>query len=79
MPKIKLTHRGIETLKAGKWLTDFMDDTLTGFGVRVHHTGRKTFFVRYDLGTCPFRRNWALDPVKMGSGVGAQRRGLMLS
>ena len=21
MPKIKLTHRGIETLKAGKWLT----------------------------------------------------------
>ncbi len=51
MPKIKLTHRGIETLQAGKWLTDFMDDTLTGFGVRVHHTGRKAFFVRYDLGS----------------------------
>jgi integrase len=43
MPKIKLTHR--------RWLTDYLDDTLTGFGVRVHHTGRKAFFVRYDLGT----------------------------
>jgi integrase len=51
MPKIKLTHRGIEQLTAGKWLTDYLDDTLTGFGVRVHHTGRKAFFVRYDLGT----------------------------
>ena len=24
MPKIKLTHRGIEALKAGTWLTDLL-------------------------------------------------------
>ena len=47
MPKIKLTHRGIEALKAGKWLTDFWDETLTGFGVRVHQNGRKTYILRY--------------------------------
>lgn len=47
MPKIRLTHRSIETLKAGKWLTDYWEESLPGFGVRVHHNGRKKFFVRY--------------------------------
>ncbi|NJL26715.1 MAG: integrase arm-type DNA-binding domain-containing protein [Thermoanaerobaculia bacterium] len=47
MPKVKLTHRGIESFTAGKWLTDYMDDSLTGFGVRVHHTGKKVYFLRY--------------------------------
>lgn len=47
MPKIKLTHRSIATLTAGKWLTDYLDYSLPGFGVRVHHTGRKAYFVRY--------------------------------
>jgi len=49
MPKIKLTHRGIEALTAGKWLTDYWDEGLPGFGVRAHHSGRKSFMVRYNL------------------------------
>ena len=49
MPKIKLTDRGIKRLIAGEWLTDYWDETLPGFGVRAHHTGRKKFFVRYLL------------------------------
>ena len=49
MPKIKLTHRGIETLKADKWLVDYWDDGLPGFGVRAHHSGRKSFIVRYQF------------------------------
>ena len=49
MPKIKLTHRGIEALTAGKWLTDYWDEGLPGFGVRAHHSGRKSFMIRYNL------------------------------
>lgn len=49
MPKIKLTHRGIDSLTTGKWLTDYWDETLPGFGVRAHHTGRKKFFLRYSI------------------------------
>ncbi len=49
MPKINLTHRGIPNLKAGKWLTEYWDEGLPGFGVRVHHTGRKSFIVRYQF------------------------------
>ena len=47
MPKVTLTHRGIAGLRAGKWLTDYWDQSLPNFGVRVHHSGRKAFFVRY--------------------------------
>lgn len=47
MPRMRLTHRGIAGLEAGKWLTDFWDEGLPGFGVRAHHSGRKTYFVRY--------------------------------
>ena len=64
--KIKLTHRGIATLATdGPWLTDYWDESLPGFGVRVHHSGRKAYFVRYtvegkrrrmNLGTYPALR-----------------------
>lgn len=47
MSKIKLTHRGIANLTAGKWITDYWDKDLPGFGVRAHPTGRKVFCVRY--------------------------------
>lgn len=48
MPTIKLTHKGIAGLApTGKWLTDYMDESLSGFGVRAHHSGKKVFFVRY--------------------------------
>lgn len=49
MPTIKLTHKGIAGLApTGKWLTDYMDESLSGFGVRAHHSGKKVFFVRYE-------------------------------
>jgi len=49
MARIRLTHRSIETLTADKWLTDYWDDRLPGFGVRVAQSGRKTFVVRYSI------------------------------
>ncbi len=47
MPKAHLTHRAIETFTAGRWMTDYWDEQLPGFGVRVSKSGRKTFIVRY--------------------------------
>ncbi len=47
MPKAHLTHRAIETFVAGRWMTDYWDEQLPGFGVRVSKSGRKTFIVRY--------------------------------
>ncbi len=47
MPKIHLTHPGIEKLTADRWPTDYWDEGLPGFGVRMHLNGRKTFEVCY--------------------------------
>lgn len=47
MGRVRLTHRGIASLKAGRWLTDYWDASLRGFGVRVTRTGEKSYVVRY--------------------------------
>ena len=50
MPVARLTHRSIDSLTAGKWMTDYWDDRLEGFALRVSpHSDRKTFIVRYTL------------------------------
>lgn len=55
MPTVRLTHRGIASYKAGRWLTDYWDDRLTGFGVRVTHRGTKVYVVRYTHNGCKRR------------------------
>lgn len=48
MPTIRLTHRNIAGLTAGDWLTDYWDELLPGFGVRVSKdNSRHSFVVRY--------------------------------
>ena len=48
MPTIRLTHRTIAGLTAGDWLTDYWDELLPGFGVRVSKdNSRRSFVVRY--------------------------------
>jgi len=39
-----ITHRTVEKLKSGKDRLQFMDNELTGFGVRVQPDGEKSFF-----------------------------------
>ena len=49
MPTIRLTHRNIAGLTAGAWLTDYWDELLPGFGVRVSKdNSRRSFVVRYN-------------------------------
>ncbi|MCP3972918.1 MAG: integrase arm-type DNA-binding domain-containing protein [bacterium] len=50
MPVARLTDRTVKSATAGKWMTDYWDDRVEGFALRVSpHTGRKTFIVRYNL------------------------------
>ena len=64
MPKAHLTHRIIDTLVAGRWMTDYWDLQLPGFGVRVSQSGRKTFIVRYKGASGSKRRlNLGVYPV----------------
>lgn len=44
---IKITKRFVESLEANGKDTDYFDDTLQGFGVRVRTSGRKVYFVRH--------------------------------
>ena len=48
--KLTLTKRAVEGLKPAdkSWIA--WDDRLTGFGVRVHPTGAKSFIVNYRSG-----------------------------
>ncbi len=64
MPKAHLTHRTIDTFTAGRWMTDYWDLQLPGFGVRVSKSGRKTFIVRYKGSSGSKRRlNLGVYPV----------------
>ncbi len=64
MPKAHLTHRIIDTFVAGRWMTDYWDGQLPGFGVRVSKSGRKTFIVRYQGANGSKRRlNLGMYPV----------------
>jgi len=48
LPTIRLNHRNIAGLTAGDWLTDYWDELLPGFGVRVSRdNSRRSFVVRY--------------------------------
>jgi Arm DNA-binding domain len=44
---IKITKRFVESLEAKGKDTDYFDDTLQGFGVRVRTSGGKAHFVRH--------------------------------
>jgi integrase len=47
MPIIRLNDRKLASLKPTGRQVDYFDDALSGFGVRVSQTGRKTFMVLY--------------------------------
>lgn len=47
MAIVHLTDRSLKALEAGRYQTDFWDQGLQGFGVRVSTSGRKSFVVMY--------------------------------
>ncbi len=47
MARVHLTHRALRSLSTDRLQEDFWDDLLTGFGVRIAGSGRKTFVLRY--------------------------------
>lgn len=44
---MRLTDRRVRSLSTDQAQETFLDESLSGFGVRVTQSGRKTFFVRY--------------------------------
>ncbi|MEB3283619.1 MAG: integrase arm-type DNA-binding domain-containing protein, partial [Lyngbya sp.] len=62
MPTIELTAFNVKNLKANQTRVDYFDRKITGFGLRVSGSGRKTWFLsyrksgikkRYSMGTYP--------------------------
>ena len=48
MPEANLTKKYVDSLKTGaRGGTRYFDTDLHGFGVKVHPTGKKVFFVMY--------------------------------
>ena len=47
MPTVNLTDRKIASLKPGKDLVEWWDNSTPGFGIRVSPKGKKTWFVMY--------------------------------
>ncbi|MCH9649410.1 MAG: integrase arm-type DNA-binding domain-containing protein [Deltaproteobacteria bacterium] len=47
MARIHLTDRKLQALEPGRYQTDYWDQALAGFGVRVSPSGRKSFVVMY--------------------------------
>ncbi len=50
MVAVKLTKRSIEALAAPKKASILFDEDLSGFGLRIAPSGRKTFVVQYRVG-----------------------------
>ena len=50
MPAVKLDQRRVDALKPRKSAYDVRDRDLTGFGVRVYPSGRKSYIVNYRAG-----------------------------
>lgn len=63
MPTLRLTDRGIRTLTSEAGQTDFWDELLPGFGVRVTRRGVRTFFVRYRVNGAQRRMTLGRYPV----------------
>ncbi len=55
MSRINLTDKTIRALKTEELQKDYWDEALSGLGLRVCASGRKTFFCRYRLGKCQRR------------------------
>jgi integrase len=62
VPAVHLTDRKVQSLATSIVQQDFWDDRLSGFGVRVTQGGRKTFVVRYRVGTLRRRLSLGLYP-----------------
>jgi integrase len=62
VPTAHLTDRKVQSLATSSVQEDFWDDRLPGFGVRVTQAGRKTFVVRYRVGTLRRRLSIGLYP-----------------
>lgn len=65
MPKVNLTVRFVEAIKPPTTVAqeDYWDEGLTGFGVRVSKEGKKSWFVKYRLGSRRPRVTFGVYPI----------------